>query len=161
MEQTPNIKELFTSALTQTISNYAETSRNAITSFILHICGELRPYMIVTPAGAATLAEDIFTVELNRDFIFNLLFNFCPRLSFTDTGKEFGKLISALSFTLAIGDSCNTSSDNDESLLPEELSTRLPDQNTITNLLMSNKWLVMVLLISLYINVEDFEKHHH
>lgn len=159
MEQTLKIKELFTEALMQTVSNYAETSSGHITAFILHVCGELRPYMIVTPGGAETLAEEIFTNELKRDFIFNLLFNFCPRLSFTDVGKEFSKLISTLAFTLAIGDVVTASTDNEStSLLPEELSTRIPDHETITNLLNSNKWLVMVLLISLYINVDDFNK---
>lgn len=159
MEQTLKIKELFTEALMQTVSNYAETSSGHITAFILHVCGELRPYMIVTPGGAETLAEEIFTNELKRDFIFNLLFNFCPRLSFTDVGKEFSKLISTLAFTLAIGDVVTESADNQStSLLPEELSTRIPDHETITNLLNSNKWLVMVLLISLYINVDDFNK---
>lgn len=159
MEQTLKIKELFTEALMQTVSNYAETSSGHITAFILHVCGELRPYMIVTPGGAETLAEEIFTNELKRDFIFNLLFNFCPRLSFTDVGKEFSKLISTLAFTLAIGDAVTASTDNEStSLLPEELSTRIPDHETITNLLNSNKWLVMVLLISLYINVDDFNK---
>jgi len=159
MEQPPNIKQLFTDALMQTVSNYAETSSASITEFILHICGELRPYMIVTPGGAETLAEEIFTTELKRDFIFNLLFNFCPRLSFTETGKEFSKLISTLAFTLAIGDAVITTNDSEfKSLLPDELSTRIPDHETITNLLNSNKWLVMVLLISLYINVEDFNK---
>ena len=162
MENTPDIKSVFKDALNQTISNYAEKARATISHMILHICAEVRPYMIVTEAGAETISEEIFTVEICRDFIFNLLFNFCPRLSFSNTEKEFSKLVSCLAFTLAVGDRVgninNRPNDGDFNKLPEDISRRLPNHETINNLLEANKWLVMVLMISLYISVEDFPK---
>lgn len=163
MENIIDIRSIFKSALEQTISNYAEKARLEISQFILHICGEVRPYMVVTNPGAETLADEIFTNELRRDFIFNLLFNFCPRLSFTETKKEFSKLIQTFSFTLAIGDKVSQEGvpdyqNNSPSFnkLPDELFRRLPTRETITGLLEANKWLMIVLLISLYVSVEDF-----
>ncbi len=166
METTLNIKETFKLALDQTISNYAEKAKADIGEFILHIAGEIRPYMVVTDSGAEALAEEIFTVEVRRDFIFNLLFNFCPRLSFTDTGKEFSKLTSTLAFSLSIADRVSSgegppnsrNGDTRNNKLPEEIVRRLPSRSSIVELLEANKWLTMLLLISLYVSVDDFVK---
>ena len=163
MDNVIDIKSIFKLALEQTISNYAETARLEISKLILHICGNVRSYMVVTDAGAESLSEEIFTNELYRDFIFNLLFNFCPRLSFTNPESEFNKLINSFSFTLAIGEYVKTdferSRDTGEhtNKLPEDILKRLPTKQMIRNLLINNKWLMMVLLISLYISIEDFE----
>lgn len=160
MENPIDIKAIFIEALNQTISNYAEKTKLEITQFILHICGELRPYMLVTETGAETLADEIFTNDLRRDFIFNLLFNFCPRLSFSNTEKEFSKLISGFSFTLALGDTVAVANqrNNNANKLPEEIITRLPNRSSIVDILEANKWLMMILLISMYITVDDFKQ---
>lgn len=161
METPINIKAIFIEALDQTISNYSEKTKLELSQFILHICGELRPYMLVTESGAETLADEIFTNDLRRDFLFNLLFNFCPRLSFSDTEKEFSKLIGGFSFTLALADKVNAINHRDNNTvsnkIPEEIIVRLPMHTAIVEILESNKWLVMVLLISMYVTVDDFK----
>ncbi len=161
MRNLTNIDITFKEALEQTISNYAEKARLEISALILHICGEIRPYIVVTEAGAETLADKIFTNDLYRDFIFNLLFNFCPRLSFKDTNNEFADLINVFSFTLAVGDAVKTSQVRDTNTsinkLPTEITSRLPNSEMIKRLLSNNKWLMMVLLINMYVSVEDFE----
>lgn len=160
MENITNIKDVFKEALEQTISNYAEKARLDVSQMILHICAEVRPYMLVTDAGAETLADEIFTNDLRRDFIFNLLFNFCPRLSFTNVENEFKKIIDTLSFTLAIKDKVGNVVDDQYRVMinkiPDELTRRLSAKKDITTLLEHNKWLVMVLMINLFISIDDF-----
>ena len=160
MENITSIKNIFKEALEQTISNYAEKARLDVSQMILHICAEVRPYMLVTDAGAETLADEIFTNDLRRDFIFNLLFNFCPRLSFTNVENEFKKIIDTLSFTLAIKDKVGTVVDEQYRVMinkiPDELTMRLSAKKDISALLEHNKWLVMVLMINLFISIDDF-----
>ncbi len=157
MEQN-QINTIFKEALNQTISNYAEKARLDVTHMLLHICGQIRPYMVVTEAGSEALSEEIFSNEIRRDFIFNLTFNFLSRIYFIDD-KLITKIISGFTHSLALTERVNSSSSGYEALdkLPEELSNRIPTHEEIYNLLCSNKWLIIVLLINLYISVEDFQ----
>lgn len=163
MDNPIDVKAVFQDALKQTISNYSDQARIEISMFIMHVCAQVRPYMLVTEAGAETMSDEVFLNDIRRDFVINLLFNFCPRLSFTNNvNAEFKKLISALTFSLSISDKTDQSGTtnqryNDKSKLPTEIQTRLPTYDNIQALLDANKWLVMILLMALYISVEDFE----
>ena len=155
------LKEIFKEALSQSIASYSERNRIAIYELLLHICGELRPYMVVTPAGAEAISDRIFSNDIHRDFIFTLLFNFTPRLSIDRIEENFAYVVRSLAFGLSNINKINipgyATANEDHIKLPEEVVDRLPTESSIIQLLKSNKWLVMILLINLYMSVADFE----
>ncbi len=158
-----NLKEVFKEALSQTIANYTDNQKLEITHLILNICGQYRPYMLVTELGAEEISDEIFLSDIKRDFISNLLFNFCPRITFNNIKDIFQKIVITLSFSLTIGDTTilndgppKENKQNQYSKIPAEVNNRLPNYSDVSALLSNNKWLIMVLFIALYVNIEDF-----
>ena len=148
---TMDLQDLFNMALEQTIDNMGQNNREKIVTLMGEICYNKIPYMYAQPSYVRDIADLIFTDGPNRDFIFTLTFNFFVRAPMA--ADEFHVSIArdlANSVSMRMVESKDT-------IMPDEVNDRLDKTDDIIKLLMREKWLCVVLMISIFCRREYFE----
>ena len=141
--------EVFQDSLNHVLGNLVGESKTSIKEFIVNYLLFHKPYMLVTPEGLPIAIDLVFGKEEYRDFIFNLHFVFFSR--YGNGINEVNGLIENLARGLSF---YNVSPDN---YMPKEINTRLSTESNAFSLLAANKWLVSLVLISLFVNVDNTE----
>jgi len=141
--------EVFQDSLNHVLGNLVGDSKLSIKEFIINILLFQKPYMLVTPEGLSVAIDLVFTKEEYRDFIFNLHYVFFSR--YGNGINELTGLIENLSRGLSFN------SNDSNNFMPKEITSRLASQDSVYSLLLNNKWLITLLLIPLFINVDSSE----
>lgn len=155
------VKQIFVESFEQSINTYGETERSVVAAFILNLCGRIRAYVIATKPGIELFSEQVFTTDTERDFILTLMFNFSTRLALSNINTKFNDIINALAFSLSPFNeeaSNGRNKSSAECMIPSEILDRMESESDIRSNLQNNKWMVIVLLIKLYIDLEDFKQ---
>ncbi len=135
-------------------------SKEAVTEFVADLILRRPAYMLLTPAGLKEITTKVFEQEDVRDFVLALAFLFFARWGgetkdIEELAKNLAMGVSAdagAGFTSAI-----TSNSGDKLAIPEVLVANLPKYQTTVSVIASNKWLMVLLLIQLFVLIDVAE----
>lgn len=148
------VAEVFTGAFDHTLQLYIDDTRAIMRKFAAEILLWEKPYMLLTPEGASHCVNIVFGKELHRDFILMLSYVFFGR--FGNDDMAVGALARNLARAATQQVPPMTGRQNQEhgSIIPKAIYDRMPNYETATATLVSNRWLMIILLIQLFIVVE-------
>ncbi len=129
-----------------------ETKRQLIPFLINRIAADVTPAMM-TPAGITKLRDEVFKNEHIRDYVLKLSFIFNSRWAVSESA------VRALAHNLSRGLSQTPYEVEDKStpVTPSEILKRLGTRSDIHTALISNPWLMIVVMIPLFISARAFE----
>lgn len=145
-EEMVTVATIFQDSVKYVLEGYAPESRPKINEFIASIVMRERPYMLVTNTGIAHAATLVFSDDAYRDTILAIAFVFFSRWGGGNDG------ISALAQNLADGVSGDDMT-GPNTAMPADVLRRLPIHNTTQAILANNKWLMILLMLILFIQV--------
>lgn len=157
------IKERFIDAMQQTLNNLSEEHSLVVRSGLLKLLGERSPSLFASPDVLSDLAADIFSNEILRTWIFDTKFVFFMGIF----GGEGRAMLLAITQDLALA----ASEDMDlfesgflsprekevadtVAAMPKELYEELPNASQIRAVIAANTWLVIVLLLFAFVDLE-------
>jgi hypothetical protein len=145
----------FRDAYEHTFSHFPDaTRRNVVLKFVSGITMQYSLYLAFTSDGLSKLMKDVFSNDTIRDFVLRLTGAFFTRLgTSTYTGNELPDVL-ASALCVFPTPSNNNNISSDVVAVPEELKNRLPEYDDVKALLLANKWLVTVAMLSLYLRIE-------
>lgn len=151
-EQMVVVTSVFQESYEHTLSQVLGDTRYPVLQFTAKIVLQNKAHMLVTEEGLLHAIALVFEHEAHRDFVFSLSFTFFSRLG------EDEKHMHGLINNLARGVSTSSLvlpevSLSDFNAMPTVLSARLATFFNAKQLLESNKWLVVLLLLQLCIAV--------
>lgn len=129
-----------------------ETKKQMVPFLVNRISADVTPAMM-TPKGLIKLRDEVFKNEHIRDFIMKLSYVFFGRWAASEAH------VHALAHNLSRGLS-QTPYDVEEKstvITPKEITDRLGKRTDIHNALISNPWLMIVVMIPLFISARAFE----
>lgn len=137
---------LFYEAFELTYRSYHEEEKLKVQEFIINFTHNYTPYGLIQAGSIGELQEHIFTVELHRDFLWKLIFNYYSLIGLDNT--LLNRLLDALATALNVSDVGL----EEDSLTPTPIRERLLGFEDIRTYLNANKWLVVLALIKLNYN---------
>lgn len=141
-----NVARVFQESYKHVIGNMSLQLEDEIHIFTQAVILSEKPYMLVTPDGLTHAREMVFAYDIRRDFLFTLSFTFVSRLGM---GSEYYQgMVKNLTDGIGV-----TSAGAELDAMPTEISERLTPAKEIGEVLMANRWLVMLLLIQLFITL--------
>lgn len=151
IENMKAIELAFRDAYNHTVSHFPDAARkNIITRFTSSVTMQYSMYLVFTSDGLKKAISDVFGNDTIRDFVLRLTSSFFARLGNYD--DELHNVLASAMCVFPVTSNQNTSMET--VALPEEIKSRLPEYDDIRMLLASNKWLITVTMISLYLRVE-------
>ena len=142
--------QIFQDSVKHVLSNLVPESRMDIQTYIGGIILLEKTYLLPTHEGIPRAIDLVFTKDNYRDFIFNLHITFFSR--FGNTENEVSGLISNIARGIGLRNI------NPLNLIPNDINNRLINENTAIELLMANKWLVVLIMLQLFISVDSIIK---
>ena len=148
-EQLTEVRICFIDAFNALYSKYTDTETlPAITRFLGQMSLQVKPWVLLTNDGLQLLVRTVFENDIIRDFIFSLQFQFFS--SWGHDASKYEGLVEIISDSVGI-----KREDLRSSLIPEQLTARLPVKDDCIDILIANKWLVIIALTQLYVTVTD------
>jgi hypothetical protein len=152
------IGQVFKDSLDHVLKNakaLEQKSQERIIHFVYHNALYGKPFMLVTPMGVKNLVENVFSDVIVRDFVLQLSFVFYSRWG-TDNAK-YSQLAETLAFAVSadvepLGISGTASV---PCSIPPAVLADLPKTDGVRATLASNKWLSVVLLIALVVQMPE------
>lgn len=144
------IAQIFQDSIFHVLMNMLDEDRSIIASDISIILLSEKPYMLLTYEGILRITDLVFSKENIRDFILNLHFVFFSRLG---NSKDY---INTLINNLAFGISLNSGSEFN--CMPDDISKRLVKETNANDILNGNKWLIIILMIHLFVDLLTIKK---
>lgn len=148
-----HVNSVFSDAFNHTVNQIIESKQKEdIASFLLELNSTVSIYMIFTPSGITDTVSMVFQKTNIRDFIFKLSTNFQIRLGVPSFSQEYRELIKVIADSV-----CHLPSDisseeringSEYMAIPNEIYVRLPSIDDIENLLLKNRWMVILVLLS-------------
>lgn len=142
------VATVFQESYAHVLSNSIEDTKIDRMRFVAGIVLQEKPYLLVTEEGIQRLISLVFADERNRDFIFTLSYTFFSRWGEDDLS------VKGLAENLARGVSQASAiygANQDINAIPHEIAIRLTPNNVAKDLIESNKWLMIILLLQLFI----------
>lgn len=137
----------FQDAHVHVLHNYlVPEERNKLLEFVANVILRERPYMLVTQEGIKHAIDLAFKDDLIRDFVLKLSYVFFARYGNRQTH------VHALAANLARGAAMGIK--HDYAAIPDQIRMRLPEPAETTELLENNPWLMVILMIQLFIQLE-------
>ena len=157
IENMSAVEVAFRDAYNHVLSHFPDTTRkNTIFRFVGTVTMQYSMYIAFTSDGLKSLIQDVFANNTVRDFVLKLTSSFMARLG--ANGNELSELTRTLAYSFCMLPSTTNKNDVNSSsdllAIPEELKVRLPEYSDIEALLLANKWLITVSMISLYLRIE-------
>lgn len=143
-----HIKDSFLDGLSQAINSFpAKADQAKIMGFILMITSQFVMQAAFTTQGIQRLSKLVMEDQFNRDFVFRLVSSFMTR--FGSNQEDYRFLIENLTTSLNVA-----GTDLRNCTIPQELLDRLPDVELIRSTLSANPWMVVIVLMSLYVQTD-------
>jgi hypothetical protein len=142
--------DVFKGSYDHVIQNTFGDTHNNVIKFVADIVLRTKPYLLLTHSGLSHIAETVFTNEEHRDFVLMLAFTFFSRFGGPDED------VSGLAYNLAKGAGQKTTS-GEYGLIPNQINERLITTEDAAMVLLENKWLMVLLLLQLFVNIPQEE----
>lgn len=145
------VGDVFISSFNHVLNNYSDEAKADLLVFAMQLVTMEKPYMLVTEEGIQHIVAQVFGKEHYRDFIMMLAFTFFARF-----GRDRAE-IEGLASNLARGATlaCRTETTRvGLNAVPQSIRDRLPNMETVRELLLANPWLTIVLLIQLFSSIK-------
>lgn len=153
VEEWNEVGEVFKGSLEHVLANsksFSTEAQDKISRFLLGFVMIEKPYMLATPAGVQHAVETVFTDEIVRDFVLTLVFVFTARWG--SNTERFKELVESLAFAVsAQGPAHNTGPG--KNAIPPPILAELPKEDLVVPVLQDNKWLVVLLLAQLTVQL--------
>lgn len=141
------VRNIFLQAYRTTVSRYIDARRRETVEMLtVQLVVEHKPLHIVTGPGVVTLRDLIFENAIHTDFIQTLAFTFFGQWG--EGPDKYPALVKSLSLA------CSVDAATDLMIMPSEFAQRLTMSDTVEKMLLSNRWVTVILLMALYINLE-------
>lgn len=153
-EEMQVLAETFQDSFKFMMTNAIGETKKRYTEFSARLVLQEKPYLLVTEEGLQHISGLVFSTPEIRDFILGLSFVFFSRQGFKEGQMD------DLARALARGTSSHEYITNEEQRLdaiPKAIGSRMLSFNDVFPLLKANRWLMIVLLIQLFINVDVTE----
>jgi hypothetical protein len=134
------IHQAYTSAVSRYIPGATKTQITAFCAWVTN----LSLYSLCMTEHLLKVTDNVFADPVIRDFTMSLSANFHVR--FAEEGEQYKALIDILAKGM-----CQAPGNDVDTLIPDVLSRRLPTVEDVTQLLGTEKWLVSLVLLSLFI----------
>ena len=143
--------KIFVEATKFVLGNYPTEVRGKITEFLYGMLSVEKPYMLVTEEGIVHATDLVFSNEIVRDFIFTLHYVFIARWSPNQVKLNglVNNLATGVSLSNPLCDDCTAVA------MPAEIKQRMANYADSFNIIGSNGWLLILLMLILHINIED------
>jgi hypothetical protein len=153
IEKMNAIELAFRDAYDHTLSHFPDiTRRNTVLKFVSGITMQYAMYLAFTSDGLIRTMKDVFSNDIVRDFVLRLTGAFFTRLGVSE--KDVNDLPEVLASAMCVFPAPSSSISLDTIAIPDELKTRLPEYEDVKTLLLTNKWLVTLVMVSLYLRIE-------
>jgi hypothetical protein len=153
VEQWREIAEVFGGSLDFVLTNvkrsYSPEGQERINKFVYDFVITQKPYMLMTQLGEQGAVETVFSDELIRDFILTVGFQFFTRWG--GSAERLNTLVESLAFAVSATDSL--AGDRRQNLIPGPILEDLPQESRALSVLRENKWLVVLLLMLLTVEI--------
>lgn len=152
------IGQVFKDSLDHVLRNtkaLEQKSQERVLHFVYHNALYDKPFTLVTPAGVKNLVEKVFSDVIVRDFVLQLSFVFYSRWG-TDSEK-YSHLADTLAFAVSadVVPMSLTGIPSVPCAIPPQVLADLPKNDGVRATLASNKWLSVILLIALVVQMPD------
>jgi hypothetical protein len=148
IEKMSAVEIAFRDAYDHTLSHYPDvTRRNAILKFVSGIVMQYAMYLAFTSDGLIKTMKNVFGNDTVRDFTLRLTGAFFVRLGISE--RDTNNLPEILASAMCVFPAISANIDPGTVAIPEELKTRLPEYEDVKALLLANKWLMTIAMISL------------
>lgn len=129
--------------------------QNEVRSFISKVIFLYKPYAMIWKETIPNLIQDVFTREPIQDFVWGVSFYFDAFLGTDEVKREL--LINTLVNACCL---CKMPFQSDEGEFygeqtPDVYLERLPVEKDIHQLLMNNKWIVVLMLLNITVNMDS------
>lgn len=153
IEKMNAIEIAFRDAYDHTLSHFPDTPRrDTILKFVSGITMQYAMYLAFTSDGLVKMIKSVFGNDTVRDFTLRLTGAFFARLGVSE--RDASNLHEVLASAMCVFPATRVDVDKDIIAIPEELRMRLPEYEDVRSLLLANKWLVAIVMISLYLRIE-------
>lgn len=139
--------EVFIESYQHVLSNYGSDSRTEIQRFVVSVVLTEKAFMLVTPEGLDRAISLVFQQKHVRDFILTLQYVFAARWGMSQEKME--RLAANLAYGAAPMLNVPTPA------MPNAVADRLVSFEEAYTLLVSNHWLVILMLLLLFLSVEQ------
>jgi hypothetical protein len=146
------VGEVYKGSLEYVLDNsksFSLEAQNKINRFLLSFVMIEKPYTLTTPSGLKHAVETVFIDEIIRDFVLTLAFVFSSRWG--ANAQRFAELVESLAFAVSASDVRNTGPS--KSAIPQPILDDLPKEELVLPMLQGNKWLVVLLLAQLTVQI--------
>lgn len=143
------VGEVFIDAFSRELTVWSKVVQGRLDEFISESVKLQSHSAFITTDGIEKIRNDVFADLTISDFVQSVSFRF---FSFWGRSKEGIDELCAL-LALAATQPVYDDSDNSEVLLPDEYSERYKPEAEVFKLLKDNRWLVIVFLMRLFIEV--------
>lgn len=130
-------------------------SQERILHFVYHNALYDKPFMLVTPLGVKNVVEKVFSDVIVRDFVLQLSFVFYSRWG-TDAEK-YSHLVETLAFAVSadVEPMSLSGIPGAPCAIPPAVLADLPKTDGVRITLANNKWLSVILLIALVVQMPE------
>jgi hypothetical protein len=154
VEEWNQVGEVFKGSLEHVLANsksFSTEAQDKINRFLLGFVMIEKPYMLATPAGVQHAVETVFTDEIVRDFVLTLVFVFTARWG--SNSERFAELVESLAFAVSAQSPTHIASSPSKNSIPSPILAELPKEEMVVPVLLENKWLVVLLLAQLTVQL--------
>jgi hypothetical protein len=139
--------ETFSDSYTHVMNNYVAETKNRILLFVMDIILREKPYMLVSREGLPAIMNTVFSSDEIRDFVFTLQFVFFSRWG--GTASDVEGLVGNLARGVGIANVGKVNA------VPSDINARLSNETEVTELLTYNKWLCVILMLQLFVSLDE------
>lgn len=137
------------------LNNLGEADKIEVLKYTVDVISE-NTFLTGSPEDFAVFTDNLFSNLAARDFVLMLQRIFFGRWV---QGRGEG-LINAMVYDLAVGLTISPMKNAPEGhkLVTEQIAQTIPKMETVIELLSNNLWFVTVMLMPLFLNLDDIEK---
>lgn len=146
-EEMKEVSVAFQEAMSFVISNTSADSQEKIQRFIAEVVVTQKPYTMLTKEGIVHSVGLVFKDAQITDYVLTLWHCFASRWAYSD------EAIAALAGNFSRGASQTNEKTYAFSSIPQELKSRMVKRADAFEILSSNPWLLVLLLISLVVRI--------
>lgn len=141
------VGEALIQAMSHVLANTLGETNLRVKEFVLSHVLKHRPWIMTTGAGASELEEIVFSDKEIQDFVLALTYTFGTYWGATpDKYKEL---------SVVLGNSAGIQS---EGIVGNQVKERTEVPDRASTRLMANRWLMVLMLVSCFVEISDFEQ---
>ena len=151
-QRTNEIIEIFNESVLRALMRFDEEGMESLSAWIDNVYKSFNPFFLITAESIGRITGMVFSEEKVRDFIFLTSSLFFSR--FDSATGEYEMLVENL--TQAV---LPFNVESTKALpVPKEIVDRFDDANSVKEVLLNNKWIAIIVMLTLYYDTKRIEK---